>query len=44
MATGASNDTAYSGVESHDWRGRPLPHRSPQKQSSSQALRTVYVI
>jgi hypothetical protein len=31
MATGASNDKAYPGVESHDWRGGPLLHRSPQE-------------
>jgi hypothetical protein len=35
MATGASSDTASPGVERHDWRGRPLPRRSPRKQSSS---------
>jgi hypothetical protein len=27
MATGESSDTAYPGVESHDWRGGPLLRR-----------------
>jgi hypothetical protein len=44
MATGASNDTAYPGVESYDTRYGRVPHRPPRKQSSSQALQAVYVI
>jgi hypothetical protein len=44
MATVASNDTAYQGVESYDTRYGRVPHRAPRKQSSRQALQTVYVI
>jgi hypothetical protein len=44
MATGASNDTAYPGVESYDWRVDLCFTGLHESCRRAQSLQTVYVI